>query len=220
MDTTLAQPAVATTFPKTVGVVLFDQVELLDFTGPIEVLWSARTPGVDGKWMSAFRIVLLAEEAGPIKTAQGVEVIATTSLGASPPLDIFMIPGGWGTRAQMKNPTLLDWVRAQHRTAELTTSVCTGALVLGAADLLDGRRATTHWQSLDALRRGFPAVEVVDDEQVVQDGQIWTSAGVSAGIDLALRIVAHYLGNAAAVGVAKTIEYRYSRVNDRAIDTP
>jgi transcriptional regulator GlxA family with amidase domain len=217
--TPTTKSTVANIFPKTVGVVLFDQVELLDFTGPIEVLWSARTPGVNGKWISAFRIVLLAEKSGPITTAQGVEVIATTSLGASPPLDIFMIPGGWGTRAQMKNAMLLDWVRAKHRTAELTTSVCTGALVLGAAGLLDGRRATTHWQSLDALRQGFPAVNVVGDEQVVKDGQIWTAAGVSAGIDLALRVVAHYLGDAAAVGIAKAIEYRYSGVNERVINT-
>jgi transcriptional regulator GlxA family with amidase domain len=135
-----------------------------------------------------------------------------------PRLDVILIPGGWGTRAQMKNAALLDWLRRQSVTAELTTSVCTGALVLGAAGLLDGRRATTHWQSLDLLRRSFPGTIVVMDEHVVQDGLILTSAGVAAGIDLALHIIERYLGQPAAKSVARAIEYPYPDSNARRIE--
>ena len=203
--------------PRKIGVVLFDQVELLDFAGPVEVLSGARVPAPGDTLQPAFELLLLAERPGPIATAQGVQVVATTALEACPPLDVILIPGGWGTRAQVKNPVLLDWVRRHSASAELTTSVCTGALVLGGAGLLDGRRATTHWESLDLLRRSFPRIDVVADEHVVRDGQVFTSAGVAAGIDLALHIVGHYLGEAAARTIARHIEYPYPESNARRV---
>jgi transcriptional regulator GlxA family with amidase domain len=208
----------AAVLPKTVGIVLFDQVELLDFAGPVEVLWAARAAGADGKWTRAFRILLIADRPGPVATAQGVQVIADCGFEACPPIDVVLIPGGWGTRTQMGNPTLLDWVRHRSRLAELTTSVCTGALVLGAAGLLDGRRATTHRESLDLMRRSFPAIEVINNEQVVCDGAILTSAGVAAGMDLALRIVTHYLGEETARRIARSIEYPFPADNARRVE--
>lgn len=200
------------------GVVLFDQVELLDVAGPVEVLWAARRAGPGGKWLPAFEILLLADEPGPVATAQGLQLTATTAFGSAPPLDIILVPGGWGTRRQMKNPALLDWLRERSRSAELTTSVCTGALVLGAAGLLDGKRATTHWESLELLRTSFPAVTVVDHEHVVRDGQVLTSAGVAAGIDLALHLVRQYLGEAPARAVARSIEYPFPESNARRVE--
>lgn len=200
---------------RRVGIVIFDGVELLDFAGPFEVLWAARTNAADGKWVSAFEPMLLAERPGPVRTAQGVVVTVAQSLADCPGLNVILVPGGWGTRQQMKNPVLLDWLRARSAQAELTTSVCTGALVLGAAGLLDGRRATTHWQSLDLLRDSFPKVRIVENEHVVRDGQVLTSAGVSAGIDLALRVVEHYLGETVARTTARYIEYSYPESNER-----
>ena len=197
-----------------VGFVMFDDVELLDFAGPFEVLWAARTRAPDGKWVSAFEPVLLTERPGQIRTAQGVEIAVAQALADCPPLNVIVVPGGWGTRQQQRNPVLLDWLRARSADAGLTTSVCTGALVLGAAGLLDGRRATTHWQSLGLLRDSYPNVRVVEDEHVVRDGQVLTSAGVSAGIDLALRVVEHYLGETAARTTARHIEYPYPESNE------
>ncbi len=203
-----------------VGVVLFDQVELLDFAGPVEALWAARKPVADGRWGPAFEIVLLAERPGSIRTAQGVEVVATTALANCGPLDVVLVPGGWGSRAQMKNAVLLNWLREQSRAVQLTASVCTGALVLAAAGLLDGRKATTHWQSLEVLRRSFPKVNVVSDKQVVRDGPMMTSAGVAAGIDLALRIIEEQLGPAAAGMVARNIEYPLAADETRRVPLP
>jgi transcriptional regulator GlxA family with amidase domain len=200
---------------KRVGVLLFEDVELLDFAGPVEVLWATRTRAADGRWVPFFDVLLLAERAGPIRTAQGVEVSVPMAVADCPALDVILVPGGWGTRSQMKNQQLLDWLRERSGAAELTTSVCTGSLVLGAAGLLDGRRATTHWESLELLAKSAPRVNVVRDEHVVMDGALLTSAGVSAGIDLALLIVRRYLGEAAARSVARNIEYPYPESNAR-----
>jgi transcriptional regulator GlxA family with amidase domain len=202
---------------KRVGVLLFENVELLDFAGPVEVLWAARTRASDGQWVPFFEVLLIAEHPGPVRTAQGVEVNVPMSIAACPSLDMILVPGGWGTRAQMKNERLLAWLRERATVAELTTSVCTGALVLGAAGLLDGRRATTHWESVELLRKSFAQVNVVRDEHVVADGPVLTSAGVSAGIDLALLVVRHYLGEATARSVARTIEYPYPESNARRV---
>lgn len=202
---------------KRVGVVLFENVELLDFAGPVEVLHTARVANRDGTWARGFDVLLIAERAEMIRTAQGVQVVADKTLHDCPSLDVLLVPGGWGTRAQMKNPALLEWLRLQAAAVELTTSVCTGSLVLGRAGLLDGRRATTHWHSLDVLRDAAPEAHVVSDEHVVRDGNLLTSAGVAAGIDLALYIVAHYYGEAAARSVARGMEYPYPESNARRV---
>ena len=111
-----------------------------------------------------------------------------------------MVPGGWGTRRELNDPAMLDWLRLRASEVETLTSVCTGAMLLGATGLLDGHRATTHWRSLDWLRESFPAVTVVYDQHVVEDGPVLTSAGISAGIDMALKVVARYYGGGRGPG--------------------
>jgi transcriptional regulator GlxA family with amidase domain len=128
-----------------------------------------------------------------------------------PLLDILVVPGGWGTRREVHNTRLLDWIAAQDRQTRLTTSVCTGAFLLAARGLLDGREATTHWASIDRLRQTHPAVQVRDDRRWVDAGRIITSAGVSAGIDMALHVVARLLGEDVARETARRMEYEGMR---------
>jgi transcriptional regulator GlxA family with amidase domain len=146
-----------------------------------------------------------------------MRVIPDCTLAGCPALDILVVPGGWGTRREINNKDLIDWIGQRGRQAETLTSVCTGALLLAQAGLLDGRRATTHWRSLNWLRESFPAVTVEDNLHVVEDGHIITSAGISAGIDLALKVVERYHGEALARATAQHMEYRYSEDNSRRV---
>jgi transcriptional regulator GlxA family with amidase domain len=162
-------------------------------------------------------VLLVAEAAAAVTTAGGMRVIPDCLLADCPPLDILVVPGGWGTRRQIDNKILIDWIAEQGRQVETLTSVCTGALLLAAAGLLNGRRATTHWRSLSWLRESFPAVTVEEQLHVVEDGNLITSAGISAGIDLALKVVARYCGEAVARATARHMEYRYPVDNVRRI---
>jgi len=136
---------------------------------------------------------------------------------ACPALDILLIPGGWGTRDQMNNGRLIEWIRQRAKKVETLASVCTGSLLLGQAGLLDGHRATTHWAALPLLRERFPKINVVDNEHVVEEGNILTSAGISAGIDLALRVVARYFGEPVARNTVRHMEYPYPESNARRV---
>ena len=127
------------------------------------------------------------------------------------------MPGGWGTRTEIKNTRLLAWIAERATQVETLTSVCTGSMLLGQAGLLDGRHATTHWRSLDRMRQSFPKVTVEDKQHVVEDGDVLTSAGISAGIDMALRVVARYHGEAIARNTARNMEYRYPTDNSRRV---
>jgi transcriptional regulator GlxA family with amidase domain len=128
-----------------------------------------------------------------------------------------VVPGGWGTRAEAKNQRLLDWIAERGRSVETLTSVCTGSMLLGQAGLLAGRHATTHWRSLDRMREAFPAVTVEEKLHVVEDGNILTSAGISAGIDMALRVVIRYFGEAVGRGTARNMEYPFPDNNQRRV---
>jgi transcriptional regulator GlxA family with amidase domain len=139
----------------------------------------------------------------------GLKVQSDYAIENAPRLDILVVPGGWGTRAELKNEKLLRWIAERGRAVETLTSVCTGSMLLGKAGLLDGRRATTHWRSLPWMRESFPAVTVVDELHVVEDGNVLTSAGISAGIDMALRVVARECGEAVARNTARHMEYPY-----------
>jgi transcriptional regulator GlxA family with amidase domain len=203
---------------KRVGIVVFEDIEVLDFCGPFEVFAAARLDEAKRREEpSPFAVVLVAEKNGPIVTAGGMKVIPDHTFETCPKLDILVVPGGWGTRRELNNPAMLDWLRLRASEVETLTSVCTGAMLLGAAGLLDGHRATTHWRSLNWLRESFPAVTVVDDEHVVEDGDIITSAGISAGIDMALKVVARYHGEAVARATARHMEYPYPDSNARRI---
>lgn len=204
---------------KLVGIVLFNDIEVLDFCGPFEVFSTTRL--IEDKRqaeMSPFEVLLIAEKSNPVVTSGGMKVIPGHTFESCPKLDILVVPGGWGTRTELKNSAMLNWLRLRASEVETLTSVCTGSMLLGIAGLLDGHHATTHWRSLDWMRASFPAVTVEYDKHVVEDGRIFTSAGISAGIDMALKVVARYCGEATAQATAKHMEYPYPYNNARRIE--
>ena len=203
---------------KRVGIVLFDDVEVLDFCGPFEVFSATRLNDEHRREEpSPFEVVLVAESPSPIATAGGMTVLPHRTFENCPYLDIVIVPGGWGTRKELKNPIMLDWLRARATEVELLTAVCTGSMLLGFAGLLDGLRATTHWRSLDWMRDSFPAVTVEYGKHFVEDGRVFTSAGISAGIDMSLRVVARCFGEATARATARHMEYPYPETDVRRI---
>ncbi|WP_200306076.1 DJ-1/PfpI family protein, partial [Paracraurococcus ruber] len=182
------------TAPLEIGFLLFPRLTQLDLTGPFEVL--SRLPGA--------RVRLLWKEAGPVRADTGLGLLADTALADCPQLDLICVPGGPGVAALMEDAAVLDFLRRQAAGARWVTSVCTGALVLGAAGLLRGRRATTHWASHDFLAAlGATPVQA----RVVRDGALVTGGGVTAGIDFALSIAAEIAGEAAAQAIQLQIEY-------------
>ncbi len=203
---------------KRVGIVLFENIEVLDFCGPFEVFSVTRLNEERRREEpSPFEVLLVAEKNDPVITTGGMKVIPDHIFDNCPKLDILVVPGGWGTRKELKNPTMLNWLRIRASEVETLTSVCTGSMLLGFAGLLDGRRATTHWRSLNWMRESFPAVTVEYDKHVVEDGSVITSAGISAGIDMALKVVARYCGKDIARATAKHMEYPYPDNNARRI---
>lgn len=201
-----------------VGILLFPDVEVLDFCGPYEVFSVTRLDEPRRRDdPSPFEVLLVAEQEGPVKATGGLRVIPDHTLTTCPPLDILVVPGGWGTRAEIANERLLAWIAERGTQVETLASVCTGSMLLGQAGLLDGRRATTHWQALDWMRKAFPSVTVEEALHVVEDGHLLTSAGISAGIDLALRVVMRYCGEEAARATARHMEYPFPEHNRRRV---
>src|SRR5438445_11317934 len=197
------------TQPRTVGILIFDDVEVLDFAGPFEAFASAR-PIDNGSGMERlFRPLILAEEQRMITCRGGLLVQPHHTIADHPPLDVIVIPGGQGTRHERLNATVLDWIVAQDQRAEVTGALVTGtgAFLLAEPGLRDGLRATTQWASIAWMRKHYPSVRMVDDERFVDEGHIVTSAGVSAGIDMALHVVARLAGEATAAATARTMEY-------------
>jgi transcriptional regulator GlxA family with amidase domain len=195
------------TEPVNVGILIFDEVEVLDFCGPFEVFSTALAEGDAGREeRRLFKALIVAEEDHLIRCRGGLLVQPHHTLKNHPPLGITVIPGGFGTRRERANPVVLDWIAAQSKTA-LTTSVCTGAFLLAANGLLAGKQATTHWASIDWMRANHPEVDTLDDQRVVDQGRIITSAGVSAGIDMALHVVERFHGRAVAEATARSMEY-------------
>lgn len=177
-----------------IGMLIFPRLTQLDMTGPYEVL--ARLPNT--------KIHLIARTLDPVTTDRGMQIVPTTTYAACPPLDIVMVPGGPGQQDLMDDDVALDFLRRQAASAKYVTSVCTGSLVLGAAGLLKGRRATCHWNALDHLR---PLGAIPVSEKVVVDGNIVTGAGVTSGIDFALRLAAILEGEQVAREIQLGIEY-------------
>ena len=196
--------------PRTVGIVIFDEVEVLDFCGPFEVFSIARSPDL-GEDQPLFTALTIAETQRTISCRGGLLVVPHHTIEDHPRLDILLVPGGQGTRRERLNRRLLDWIAAQDRATELTTSVCTGAFLLAEAGILSGRRATTHWASVDWMRRQYADVTTLADTRVVDEGRVVTSAGVSAGIDMALHLVARLHGVEAARWTARRMEYDGAR---------
>ncbi len=202
--------------PRSVGILIFDGVEVLDFCGPFEVFASARRPEASGAEDALFKVRIIAEERRLIDCTGGLLVqphlAITDNEGDSDGgahFNILVVPGGMGTRRERLNARLLDWIAAQDRRVELMTSVCTGAFLLAERGLLDGKRATTHWASVEWMTKQYPEVRMLADARVVDEGHIVTSAGISAGIDMALHVVARLHGEDAAAFTARRMEYDY-----------
>jgi transcriptional regulator GlxA family with amidase domain len=203
---------------KRVGILIFPSVEVLDFCGPYEVFSVTRlNEDRRREESSPFEVLLVAQSGEPVVATGGLRAIPDATLETCPPLDILVVPGGWGTRQEITNQRLLTWISERAKQVETLTSVCTGAMLLGQVGLLDGRRATTHWRSLDRMRQSFPAVTVEDKLHVVEDGHVLTSAGISAGIDMALRVVARYFGDAVGRATARHMEYPFPDDNRRRV---
>ncbi len=203
---------------KRVGIVLFNDIEVLDFCGPFEVFSATRlNENKRQEEPSPFDVFLVAETLSYVTTTGGMKVIPQYSFKNCPRIDILVVPGGWGTRKEVNDPVMLEWLRSRADEVETLTSVCTGSMLLGFAGLLDGLHATTHWRSLDWMRDSFPAVSVEYEQHVVEDGRVFTSAGISAGIDMALKVVARYYGEDIARATAAHMEYYFPVSNERRI---
>jgi transcriptional regulator GlxA family with amidase domain len=195
---------------KTVGILIFDDVEVLDFAGPFEVFSRTRTmPGADSRRSddsAPFEVFTVARTREVVTAIGGLKVIPHYAWDDAPPIDILVVPGGFGTRALLDDDSTLAWIRQSAARAAQVTSVCTGALLLAKVGLLRGRRATTHWAGLDLLASLDPTIQVERDTRVVSDTVV-TSAGVSAGIDMAFSIVEKFCGREVAEETAHYIEY-------------
>lgn len=203
---------------KRVGILLFNDVEVLDFCGPYEVFTATRLSEEHRREEpSPFQVFLIAQTKSVVRASGGLRVMPDYTFQDCPILDILLVPGGWGTRTEIENKELIGWIVRMSSLVETLTSVCTGSMLLGRAGLLDGRRATTHWRSLDWMRDSFPNTSVEDELHVVEDGYLVTSAGISAGIDLALRVVVRYHGEQVARATARHMEYPFPDNNRRRI---
>ena len=192
---------------RTVGILIFEDVEVLDFCGPFEAFSVARPHGETSDESRLFKVVTIAEKNEIVSCRGNLLVQPHHTIADHPPLDIIVIPGGRGTRTEIENPMVLDWIAAQAAKIELTTSVCTGAFLLAKVGLLDGKAATTHWGSIQWMRDNFPQVDIRDDARFVDQGNIVTSAGVSAGIDMSLHVIGRLYGEETAAWTARHMEY-------------
>jgi len=186
-----------------IGIAIFEGVEELDFVGPWEVLgmWAGQWPE-DGA-----KVFTMAQHEGVVECAKGMRVIPDHTWESAPPVDVLIYPGGRGTRPQVSDKEILAWLNTEAERGTLMTSVCTGSLVYAAAGLLDGRPATTHWSALDSLSELGNDIEVRPDDRYVDSGDVITASGVSAGIDMALHLVARLHSTERARDVKRAIQY-------------
>ena len=195
-----------------VAIVLFDKIEVLDFAGPFEVF---STCGAHGEYPGHFNTYTVAESS-PVIARNGLSINPTYLLHDCPVPDLLLIPGGggytsdgvpYGSRKEMSNPILINWVISMNKKVKMMLSVCTGSLILAKAGLLNGLSATTHWKSIDQLKAAAPATNVVTDKRWVDNGRIITSAGVSAGIDMSLYVISRLLGEEVSLETARNMQY-------------
>lgn len=186
-----------------VGIFLFNEVEVLDFAGPFEVFSITKVHEE-----KPFTVYTVSQNGEMITARNGLKVKPDYSIEDLPPVDILIIPGGKGAREnEVKNDIVINWVRQQMKEVKLMTSVCTGALLLAKAGLLEGLKATTHWASIQTFKKDFPNVEVMENVKFVDEGHIITSAGISASINMSFHIVKNLLGVEIAEETAKNMEY-------------
>jgi transcriptional regulator GlxA family with amidase domain len=188
---------------RTIGLVGYDGVNALDFTGPHEAFTSAASAGRAEE--SAYRVICLSLDGRPFRSRSGLLLAADMALADAPALDTLIIPGGPGVREPAILGPLSAWLAGRAAGTRRLVSVCTGIFALGEAGLLDGRRATTHWRYASLVAKRFPAIRLEPDAIFIRDGSIWTSAGVTAGIDLALALIEDDLGPSAALKIARML---------------
>jgi transcriptional regulator GlxA family with amidase domain len=184
----------------TTGILLFDDVEELDFAGPWEVFTNA------ARKEQGDRVLTIAPKPGPVRCAKGLRVLPDHGFEDAPGLDVLLVPGGQGTRREVENPVVIDWLRKTAPRCRFVTSVCTGSLLLHGACLATGRRITTHWAFVETLR-GRGGATVLDGVRYVRDGNLVTAAGVSAGIDMALWLVGQLYDVTHARNVQRVMQY-------------
>jgi len=190
---------------RNVAILVFPEIEILDFAGPFEVF--AATDELNGARL--FHTYTVAELPGSIRARNGLKIVPDFTLESAPTPHLLIIPGGAGTRLLLQRPSLLEWIRQRHARTEHTVSVCTGALVLAKAGLLEHRRATTHIDHLSELAALAPHTEIDPTVRFTDNGQILTSAGIAAGIDVSLHVVARLHGDAVAERTARYLEYHW-----------
>ena len=199
-----------------VGILVFHEVEVLDFAGPFEVFSRTRlNSGAESRRSdesAPFNTFTVSMDNQPVIATGGLKIISDFTLKNSPNIDILVVPGGFGTRTLLNNESLLSWIKTVSGQATTTTSVCTGSLLLAKAGLLEGKRATTHWGAIEALKSISKDIQVIDNRRIVND-EIITSAGVSSGIDMAFMIVENLYGEQVASDTAKYIEFHRSKEN-------
>ena len=201
--------------PRCVELVAFEQVQLLDVAGPLQVFASANEHALARGAAAPYRTAVVAA-ANPVQTSSGLALLAAPLPRPATAVDTLLVAGGHGVAKAVRDSKLLRWFATRARQARRVGSVCTGAFMLGAAGLLDGRRAVTHWQDCDELARRFPRARVEVEPIFVQDGRVWSSAGVTAGIDLALAMVEADLGHDVAMAVARELVVFLKRPGNQA----
>jgi transcriptional regulator GlxA family with amidase domain len=202
--------------PLIVGILIFDDVEILDVAGPFEVFAVTRLNAEQRLQQSSpFKVYLISETNKQITAIGGLRLTPDVTISECPELDLLVVPGGWGTRKESKNKILVKWIGNQFSNNRLIASVCTGSSLLGKAGLLDGRDATTHWRAFDFLEESAPKARILKNVRFTLTEPIFTSAGVSAGIDLALRIVSHVFGTEVGQATARQMEYPYPNSDQR-----
>jgi transcriptional regulator GlxA family with amidase domain len=196
---------------RTLAILIFDDVEVLDFCGPFEVFSVANRFAEE----PAFNVLTVADKVGPILTRGGLSVNSHHRLTDCPRPDLLLVPGGYGTRKEMHNPAIIEWIKQVSSTAELLLSVCTGALLLAKAGLLDGLEATTHHGSIDLLRQTATKTIVHANRRYVDNGRVVCSAGIAAGIDMSLQVICRLLGREVTENTAKHMEYPWTAESSR-----
>ncbi|HYP88788.1 MAG TPA: DJ-1/PfpI family protein [Polyangiaceae bacterium] len=202
----------------TVGIYVFDEVEVLDFAGPFEVFSTATRVSrrLRPELPPPFSVTLIADRPRTVSARGGLPVVASAAFAQHPPLDLFLVPGGEVSQ-ELKRDDVRDFIARTAGNTALTASVCTGAFLLARAGLLDGRRVTTHWEDIEDLRRMFPALTVQADRAWIDAGSIVTSAGISAGLDMSLYLVSRLASLDLAERTARQMDYDWRR---RELDAP
>jgi transcriptional regulator GlxA family with amidase domain len=201
-----------------VGILLYNEVEVLDFAGPFQVFTTATRvyAGAHSETPRLFEVMTIAADSQPVRARGGLQVLPSHTINHHAHLDVLIVPGGIHA-AQLERQPVIEWIARMAAETTVTASVCTGAFLLAKAGLLDGKSVTTHWEDIQDLRRMFPNISVIENQHWVDEGRIVTSAGISAGIDMSLYLVARLADHELAVKTARQMEYdwREGGGNDR-----